>query len=223
MEAQLQRTLSAIYAVVRKAYTKRVEVDREFQRKTNTLVQEHIGTYEVHAPLEFVEINERTIELIKKKHAGDGTKVINLIRSIEKHAADHSDDPYLIAMAERAKAVGELFENRQSATADALADLLKEVELNELRKREQAEKGFDGLTYFVYRSLLDANVPEAEAVSRKIKDAFVTFPHWKTSEKELRELRAKVTFAIYSQVDDPDQVARMVDELFVLLDKANKL
>ena len=74
MEAQLQRTLSAIYAVVRKAYTKRVEVDREFQRKTNTLVQEHIGTYEVHAPLEFVEINERTIELIKKKHAGDGTK-----------------------------------------------------------------------------------------------------------------------------------------------------
>ena len=129
----------------------------------------------------------------------------------------------LASMAERAKAVGELFENRQSATADALADLLKEVELNELRKREQAEKGFDGLTYFVYRSLLDANVPEAEAVSRKIKDAFVAFPHWKTSEKELRELRAKVTFAIYSQVDDPEQVARMVDELFVLLDKANKL
>ena len=216
-------TLSAIYAVVRKAYTKRVEVDREFQRKTNALVQDHIGTYEVNAPLEFVAINERTIELIKQKHAGDGTKVINLIRSIEKHAEEHSDDPYLIAMAERAKAVQESFESRQTATSEALADLLKEVEQNEQRKKDQAEKGFDGLTYFVYSTLLNANVPEAENVSRKIKKAFVAFPHWKSSEKELRELRGKVTFAIFSQVDDLDQVARIVDELFVLLDKANKL
>ena len=37
-------TLSAIYAVVRKAYSKRVQVDREFQRKTNLLVQEQVGT-----------------------------------------------------------------------------------------------------------------------------------------------------------------------------------
>ena len=81
----------------------------------------------------------------------------------------------------------------------------------------------NGITYFVYRSLLDANVPEAEAVSRKIKDAFVAFPHWKTSEKELRELRRKVTYAIYAQVDDTDQVARMVEDLFTLLDKANNL
>ena len=46
-------------------------------------------------------------------------RVINLICSIEKHAEENSDDPYLIAMAERAKAVGELFENRQSATNTA--------------------------------------------------------------------------------------------------------
>lgn len=216
-------TLSAIYDVVRKAYTKRVEVDRDFQRKTNNLVQEHVGTYNVNAPLELVEINERTIELIKQKNAGDGTKVINLIKSIEKKAESESDDPFLIAMAERAKAVQESFENRQSGTKEALDDLLRLVQQNEDRKREQAEKGFDGLTYFVYRTLLDAQVPESETVSRKIKDAFVAFPHWKTSEKELRELRAKVTFAIYSQVDDPEAVARLVDDLFTLLEKADRI
>lgn len=216
-------TLSAIYQVVRKAYTTRVEVDRDFQRKTNALVQDHVGTYNVNAPLELVEINERTIELIKQKHAGDGTKVINLIKSIEKHADEHSDDPYLIAMAERAKAVQESFESRQTNTADALADLLKEVELNEQRKQEQAAKGFDGLTYFVYRTLLDAQVNDAEAVSRKIKEAFVAFPHWKTSEKDLRELRKKVTFAIYAQLDDLDQVTRVVDGLFTLLEKADRI
>jgi type I restriction enzyme R subunit len=216
-------TLSAIYNVVRKAYTKRVEVDRDFQRKTNALVQDHVGTYNVNAPLELVEINERTIELIKRKNAGDGTKVINLIKSIEKKAESESDDPFLIAMAERAKLVQEGFENRQKDTAEALADLLALVQQNEDRKKEQAEKGFDGLTFFVYRTLLDAQVPESETVSRKIKNAFVAFPHWKTSEKELRELRAKVTFAIYSQVDDPEAVARLVDDLFTLLEKADRI
>jgi type I restriction enzyme R subunit len=216
-------TLSAIYDVVRKAYTKRVEVDRDFQRKTNNLVQEHVGTYNVNAPLELVEINERTIELIKQKLGGDGTKVINLIKSIEKKAEAESDDPFLIAMAERAKLVQEGFENRQKDTAEALADLLALVQQNEDRKKEQAEKGFDGLTFFVYRTLLDAKVNDAESVSRKIKTAFVAFPHWKTSEKELRELRAKVTFAIYSQVDDPEAVARLVDDLFTLLEKADRI
>jgi type I restriction enzyme R subunit len=209
--------------VVRKAYTKRVEVDRDFQRKTNALVQDHVGTYNVNAPLELVEINERTIELIKQKLGGDGTKVINLIKSIEKKAEAESDDPFLIAMAERAKQVQEGFENRQKDTAEALADLLALVQQNEDRKKEQAEKGFDGLTFFVYRTLLDAQVPESETVSRKIKDAFVAFPHWKTSEKELRELRAKVTFAIFAQVDDEMQVARLVDELFTLLEKADRI
>jgi type I restriction enzyme, R subunit len=216
-------TLSAIYDVVRKAYTKRVEVDRDFQRKTNALVQDHVGTYNVNAPLELVEINERTIELIKKKLGGDGTKVINLIKSIEKKAEAESEDPFLIAMAERAKLVQESFENRQKDTAEALADLLALVQTNEDRKKEQAEKGFDGLTFFVYRTLLDAKVNDAESVSRKIKTAFVAFPHWKTSEKELRELRAKVTFAIYSQVDDPEAVARLVDDLFTLLEKADRI
>ena len=36
-------TLSSIYAVARNAYTKKVYVDRAFQKKTNELVQKHIG------------------------------------------------------------------------------------------------------------------------------------------------------------------------------------
>lgn len=216
-------TLSAIYQVVRKAYTRRVEVDREFQRKTNDLVQERVGVYRVDAPMELVEINERTIELIKRKNAGDGTKVINLVKSIEKHAEENSNDPFLIAMAERAKAVQESFESRQTGTTEALADLMRELELNERRKKEQAEKGFDGLTYFVYRTLLDAQVNEAESVSRKIKEAFVALPHWKQSDKDLRELRKKVTFAVYAQEDDLEKVTRFVDELFTLLERSDRI
>lgn len=217
------QTLSAIYAVVRKAYAKQVYVDREFQAKTNLLVQEKIGTYGVERANDLVEINAETIELIKSKQGGDGTKVINLVKSIAKHAEENSDDLFLIAMAERAKLVQESFEGRQKSTADALADLLKEVEGNEARKRLQAEKGFDGLTYFVYRTLLDAKIDNSEEVSRKVKAAFIDTPNWRKSENALRELRQKITFAIYAQTEDVEKVTRLVDELFTLLDRAQRI
>jgi len=113
-------------------------------------VQQHIDATQIQAVTQFVEINPETLKLIKEKQSAYNTKVINLVKSIEKAAEDASDDPYLAGMAERAKAVQESYEDRQTSTADAIDDLMKEIEANERRKKEQAEKGFDGLTYFVY-------------------------------------------------------------------------
>jgi type I restriction enzyme, R subunit len=216
-------TLSNIYLVVRNAYARRVYVDRDFQKKTNALVQKHIGTRMAEPTGEYVVIDRSTIETIKDKIEGKATKVINLIKSIQKTAEEHSDDPFLIAMAERAQAVQESFEQRQTTTEQALAKLLEEVERNEARKKEQAEKGFDGLTFFAYRALLDAKVGNAEDVSRRIKEAFVAYPNWKKSEAALRELRQKVTFAVYSEMDDLNAVTRIVDDLFTLLEKADRI
>ncbi len=216
-------TLSAIYAVVRNAYTKRVYVDRAFQKKTNELVQRHVGADFVAEPrTEYLVIDENTIESIKAIDDGDATKVINLIKSIAKTAEEHSDDPYLIALADRAQAVQEGFEKRQTTTQEALEELFEHLKANEARKKEQAEKGFDALTWFVYRSLLDAEVEEAGMVSEKIKTAFADHPNWQQSEASLRELRQKVTFAIAAQVDDLDQVVKIVDELFSVLDRAQR-
>jgi type I restriction enzyme, R subunit len=210
-------TLSAIYAVVRKAYAKNVYVDKAFQRKTNELVQKHVGTDKIDAAEQLVVINAETIELIKKQQGGDGPKVINLIKSIEKTAEDESEDPFLIAMAQRAKVVQDRYEDRQASTADALQELFREIEKNEQRKKEQAEKGLDALTFFVFRALQDAGVPDAEGVSRKIKKAFGEYPNWRTSEAELRELRNDVTFAVCAEMDDLDEVAEIVEDLIGLL------
>ena len=216
-------TLSAIYAVVRNAYAKRVYVDRAFQKKTNELVQKHIGAdFVAEPPAEYLVIDENTIETIKAMDDGDATKVINLIKSITKTAEEHSDDPYLIALADRARVVQEGFEKRQTSTQEALEELFEHLRANETRKKEQAEKGFDALTYFVYRLLLDAGVEEAEAVSEKVKTAFAGYPNWRQSEASLRDLRQKVTFAIAAQVDDLDKVVRIVDELFTVLERANR-
>jgi type I restriction enzyme, R subunit len=47
-------------------------------------------------------------------------------------------------MAERARAVQESFEERQTSTAEALAELLQEVEGNESARRSRPERASTG-------------------------------------------------------------------------------
>ena len=206
---------------MRKAYARQVYVDRAFLRKTSELVQRHIDADKVQAATEFVEINEATVQYIVQSQSGEGTKVINLIKSIERIAEEESEDPFLIALAERAKAVQERFESRQVSTQEALQELLDAIKKDEQRKKEQAAKGFDGLTYFVYRTLEDAGVPDAENTSARIKDAFAAHPNWRESEAALREACQEVTFALFAVLDDLEQVTALVDDLFTLLMKAH--
>jgi type I restriction enzyme R subunit len=213
-------TLSGIYEVVRNAYARRVYVDRAFQKKTNELVQRHIGAAMERPQTDYITIDRSTIETIKQRLEGRATKVINLIKAIEKTAEENSDDPFLVALAERAKVVQESFEDRQTSTADALAELLKEIEKNEQRKKEQAAKGLDGLTYFVLCKLTDDGIPNAEQASRKVREAFAKYPNWQRSEAELREVRKQVTFAIFAEEDNMEKVTATVEALFMLLQRS---
>jgi type I restriction enzyme R subunit len=215
-------TLSSIYSVVRNAYTKKVYVDRAFQKKTNELVQKHIGVEQLANVTEFVTIDQNTIDIIKQQKGGDGTKVINLVKSIEKTAEENSDDPFLVALAERAIAVQTCFEDRQTSTSEALEDLIKAVELNEKRKKEQAKKGLDAIGYFVFCRLMDDGIKNPEEVSRNVAEAFGKFPNWQRSEAELRELRNQITFALMRVEDDVEKVTSTTETLFTLLRKNPK-
>lgn len=214
------KTLSSIYAVVRNVYAKRVYVDRAFQKKTNELVQGHIDTTGVREPqAQYVLINEETIETINAREDGDATKVINLVKSIQKTAEEESDDPFLIALSDRAQAVQECFEERQTSTADALDELLAEVQANEERKKRQAERGLDDLTYFVMCQFQEASVTDPEATSKKVAKAFTEHPNWQKSENQQRDLRQAITFALYAAAEDPDedQIAAQVEGLLNIL------
>lgn len=215
-------TLSNIYLVVRNAYTRRVYVDRDFQKKTNALVQKHIGASLAEPEAEFVVIDRSTIETIKLKDEGKATKVINLIKAIEKEAAEKSDDPFLLAMADRARAVQEAFESRQDSTEKALENLLSAIAKNEARKKEQAAKGLDSFTYFMMSKFTEEGIPNPEKVAAKVREAFEKHPNWKTHEGDLREARTKVTFAIFSEEDDLNKVTATVDALFTLLQRSYK-
>jgi len=118
-------------------------------------VQKHIGSGGLPKVDEFIAIDADTIRVIKEQRGGDGTKVINSIKSIERTADESSDDPFLIAMADRARAVQESFEERQLGTADALNELIEEIEKNEARRAEQARRGLDAVSCIVLCKLVD--------------------------------------------------------------------
>lgn len=213
--------LGAMYAVVAKAYTKTVYVDKSFQRKTNELVQKHVTSSPIAAVTDFVAIDTSTIDIIKNRQGGDDTKVINLIKSIEKLAEEKSDDPFLIAMADRAKAIQESYEDRQTSTQAALDELFAEIKRNEDVKRRVAEKGYDSVRYFVFAAMQESKIDNAELISGKIAKAFGDHPHWRESESELREVRKAMTFAIYAEDDDLDKVAAIVDSLIEKLRRSS--
>jgi type I restriction enzyme R subunit len=216
-------TLSNIYLVVRNAYTQRVYVDRDFQKKTNVLVQRHIGAFVAEPAAEYVVIDRSTIETIKAKDEGKATRVINLIKAIQKEAEEKSDDPFLLAMADRARAVQEAFEARHDSTEQALESLVTAIAKNEERKKQQAAKGLDSFTYFMMSKFADEGIPNPEKVAGKVREAFEKNPNWKTSEAELREARKQVTFAIFSEEDDLSKVTATVDALFTLLQRSYKI
>ena len=214
-------TLSEIYHVVAKAYTKRVYVDRDFQRKTNELVRGRVGAIIDEELPDEVKINNETLEAILKKQGGKPTKVINLIKSIERSAEKESEDPFLVALSDLARAVQEGFEERQKSTEEALNDLAEAIRKNERRKREQAEKGMETIQYFFYDKLKTHGLRNPELASNEIKGAMRSFPNWRSSNKDLIGLRKEVTFAVYRQEDDMNRVTAIVEDIFQILLRKN--
>ena len=209
--------LSSIYQVVAKAYRKRVYVDRDFQRKTNELVQGRVDAFLEEESQGSVEINTETLEAILKNKSGKPTKVINLIKTIEKSAEENRENPFLIALSDLARAVQEGFEDRQKSTEEALNDLAEAIRKNERRKREQAEKGMETVQYFFYDKLKEHGLRNPELASNQINGAIRHFPNWRTSDKDLIELRKQVTFAVYAQEDDVNSVTTIVEDIFHIL------
>jgi len=142
-------TLSSIYKVVNNAYTKQVRVDREFQKKTSELVQEHIQSSPIKMGVDLIKIDEKSIQLIKEKNQSDEVKIINLIKSIQKLAEEKADDPVLISVKERAENIVDNYLNRQITTQDALRKLLDLAEEEAKRNEAQEKENISSVAWLI--------------------------------------------------------------------------
>jgi type I restriction enzyme R subunit len=151
-----------LYVIIRNAFTKKVYADREFMAKTAALVQQHVTTTGVDAPLPIQTIDEGTLEALKASQCSDTVKVINLIKSITSTVDDEVDgNPALISIGEKAETIADLYDTRQISTQDALRrleDLVTEyVDL----KRAWVDKGMAPETFAVYWTIHREELPNA--------------------------------------------------------------
>lgn len=205
--------LSHLYQTVLSAFQPRVHADKELMRKTADLVKTHVKVGQIAEPLPIYEINEQTLEALKKDGKSDKTKVINLRKSITVFIDDNAGRmPYLIGIGERAEAINDLYDQRQIDTIDALREMEELIREINLAKKEQAEKKLDTRTFSVYWILKSRYVAKAEDIARSIEDLLTKYPNWQVNSEERRNLR----LGMYSHLMKPigkEHVQEVIDKI----------
>lgn len=215
--------LSKMYQIVRNAFVQTVYTDREFMRKTEKLVREKVTIGEIENVTKFYEINEKGLQALQED-AGkyDNVKVINLVKSIEKWASDEARNLMLLSMKQKADDIKDRYEDAQLTTQKTLEELEALIKKTEQERKEQSEKQFDDITYFVFKSLREEGYRNPDDIAASIKQAFGNYPYWQNSDAELRELRRDILFAMIDQGKTDDEVSQFIDNLFSYLFKAFK-
>ncbi|MEK7251233.1 MAG: hypothetical protein AAB209_12510, partial [Bacteroidota bacterium] len=208
-----------LYQAVLSAFLHRVHPDKELMRKTAELVKHHVKVGQIAEPLPIYEINEKTLEALKKDGKSDKTKVINLRKSITVFIDENGGtNPYLIGIGERLEAINELYDQRQLDTIEALKkmeDLIKEINL---AKKEQAEKNLDTRTFSIYWILKARYVASAEPMAKKIDELLTKYPNWNVNAEEKRDLR----LGLYAQMLKPIGKERIQEVIEKILDVAKR-
>lgn len=181
-------TLSSMYQVVRNAYAKQVHIDREFQKKTAELVQEHIQSSPIKLGTELIKLDEKGIEIIKEKNQPDEVKIINLIKSIQKLAEEKANDPVLISVKERAEDIMDAYSSRQMTTREALKQLLELADGESKRNEEQQKEGISSVAWFIRDVLSKEKIVDTQAV-KDLEAIIKEYPEFAKSEKLTRDLR----------------------------------
>lgn len=185
--------LAVLYQIMRNAFEVRGNPVKDLMNKTEELVRAHVTAGGLDQVLPIYEINEQTLEALKKDGGSDSARVVNLARSLAAAVKkDEDEQPYLIPIGERAVRVLEMFEDKQLGTLDALKELEKALEEFNTAKREMRERGFDVNTFSIYWILRRATIAEALSLAPAMDEAFGRFPNYRQNAEEKRDLRAEL-------------------------------
>jgi type I restriction enzyme R subunit len=208
--------LAAIFGIVRAAFGMGGSPIKDLMKKTEELVRAHVEATGLNEVLPVYQINEETLEALKKEGGSDSAKVVNLARSVATAVKQEEDkQPHLLPIGERAAHILALFEDRQLDTVQALRELQKAIEEFNAARREMKERGFDIETFSVYwvlrRNGLDEKV--GVAVAPGIQEAFGRFANFRQNAEERRELTAELYRLLLPHTKKASRARGLVEEL----------
>ncbi len=185
-------SLSILYRIIQNAFRKKTAFYGDIASKTVQLVRERVESYGLDTMLPVVKIDEQMLETIKKAGGSNKARVINLVNSVRKAVDDEKGvNPYLNEIGDRAEAIIDAYDDRQSTTEDALKKI--EALIHEIvdARREQAEMGL-GRAFSFYWELKQEGVAQPERTATIIRAIFDRFPNNDENVAELRQLKAEL-------------------------------
>jgi type I restriction enzyme, R subunit len=185
--------LADIYVMLRNAYGKKTAFLSEIAHKTEKLVRDNAEMHGLSNMTRTVEFDADTLKALKERKGADGGKVVNLVKGLEKSAADRGDsEPYLISIAERADAVMTALEDRQVSTRDALEQLEALTQEKLAAAKARKESGLDPATFEVFWFLRQEKLPDPTMLAKEVVAAYARFPNAASNADEHRQLKAEI-------------------------------
>jgi type I restriction enzyme R subunit len=205
--------LAVLYEIMKAAFEVRGGPIRDLMNKTEELVRKHVVAEGLAKALPVYEIDEKTVEALRKEGDSGSAKVVNLARSLAGAVREKQDQqPHLIPIGDRAASILELFEDRQLSTVQALRELEQAIEEYNAAQREMRERGFDIRTFSVYWVLRRGGVKDAVSLAPVLEDAFRQYPNHRENSNERRDLKAELYKILLRHADKGKRPA-LVDEL----------
>jgi type I restriction enzyme R subunit len=210
--------LSYLYEVVLNNYTDHVMADKELRDKTSALVRKNVVSNGLKTTLKMYEINEKTLEALKRSMQSDHSKVINLAKSLSIHINEALDaEPYLIPIGDRIKSIMEQYDSRQIETKKALEELEEIVKEVTKARKEMAEMGMNINQFTIYWTLKRNGIAleRAAKLTPVVDELVANHSDWGYDSKELVNLKIGLYKALRTDVDK-DRLVKVVDQIIRL-------
>ncbi len=158
---------------------------------------------------------ERTWDVVRKLSDKIGQQLTDILRDVAKENKD------LQGIIDRVD-FNATTHGQRDIDDDRLSKLIEKVSEKRLGLKD-VEPDIIGRSYeYLIRKFAEGSGQRAGEFDTP-KEEFINNPNWKTSEKELRDLRKGAYFALLGEEDDIDKAAAIVEDLFTQLFKAYNL
>jgi type I restriction enzyme R subunit len=220
------RLVIDIYQLVHSYFnpeSEQARLARELLRKTEQLISDNVGVYQVAAPMPLYPINRNLADVVAQDKIEERVKVINLQRSLTAYIEQNIDKaPYLATLSEEVAEVVERLRQQQISVQTALAELQAKADKAVAAEAERATSHLDDLA-FALRTGLRAS-PALSALPPADQDALAEditaylrtnhgWPHNDRLEQQVRLELYRRLLARMAKPANPQQARAVVDDL----------
>jgi type I restriction enzyme R subunit len=185
------QALAELYALIRNAYTERIDVDKELTAKTKELLRQHTGSTSLELPGAIHELGVKELTALKESDTSETIKVLNLRKLLNTVVREEATaKPFLLSIGERAEALAQAYEDRHLATQEALFEFEKLANEYVESEAERQKLNLDGNTFAIHTALKSFKGEIEVEVSKEINGAFGKYPDFEWNEQQKRDLRS---------------------------------